>query len=204
VVGVLGAKPPRSLKGSDRVKVKEMCGRVMALFDEVTSFDLARNLDEYRFRIYEAMDSIQRELSVLVSPIMAVKDVTVKDGRADMGDDAQRPVHLKDKDDRNVSFEVIAPRHLLAEDGEYKLYYHKYPERISRRDEDDTAADEMELEISPEAQEAMVYGVCAYLCMNYEPEAYNTYIGRYTAFISNLLSARDSRPFLRARDGVEI
>jgi len=177
---------------------------VMALFDEVTSFDLARNLDEYRFRIYEAMDSIQRELSVLVSPIMAVKDVTVKDGRADMGDDAQRPVHLKDKDDRNVSFEVIAPRHLLAEDGEYKLYYHKYPERISRRDEDDTAADEMELEISPEAQEAMVYGVCAYLCMNYEPEAYNTYIGRYTAFISNLLSARDSRPFLRARDGVEI
>ena len=93
---------------------------------------------------------------------------------------------------------------IIVADGEYELYYEKNPSRISELGVNSTITNDKELEISPEAQEAMVYGVCAYLLMNDEPELYNAYMSRYMSLISNILAARDSRASALARGGVYI
>ena len=185
------------------MKVKEMTGRVMTLFNEVTGYDAYKDADEYRYRIYAAMDSIQRELAVLLSPIRAVKTVTAVGGRALMGSDVLRVRTIKDKNGHNVSFSLTGTGEIIVADGEYELYYDKYPAVISGGT-NTAQTDEAELEISPEAQEAMMYGVCAYLLMNDEPELYNAYTGRYMSLISNLSAARDGRISALARGGADI
>ncbi|MBE6008660.1 MAG: hypothetical protein E7235_05625 [Lachnospiraceae bacterium] len=186
------------------MKVKDMIGRVMVLFDEATGYDLVKDAYEYRYRIYDAMDSIQRELAVILSPIPAVKTISSVGGRADIGADVLRIRSLKDASGRNVCFSFGGVNEITVSDGDHELFYDRYPTRITNSSGDTAVIDEMELEISPEAQEAMVYGVCAYLLMNDEPELYNAYTGRYMSLVSNLLAARDSRPLALVRGGADI
>ncbi|MBQ2753003.1 MAG: hypothetical protein IJF29_02670 [Firmicutes bacterium] len=186
------------------MKVKDMINRVMGLFDEITGNDVIKDAEEYRYRIYEAMDSIQRELAVILSPITDVKTIISIDGHADTGSDVLRIRTLKDKNGRDVYFSCGVMNEIIVADGEYELYYEKNPSCISELGVNSTITNDKELEISPEAQEAMVYGVCAYLLMNDEPELYNAYMSRYMSLISNILAARDSRASALARGGVYI
>ncbi len=176
------------------MNVKEMVGRVMTALDEVTGFDLTKNTEAYRYRIYEAMDSIQQELSAFVSPIVREADASVSDGRFAVPREMRRVLRIFDKNGNNAEFSYITPGEIVIADGEYTIIYEKYPDVIRKVSEADTEVDLRELEISREAQEAMVYGVCAYLCINDEPELYNTYMNRYTAYMSNILSHRDLSP----------
>ena len=186
------------------MKVKDMICKVMVLFDEITGNDVIKDSEEYRYRIYDAMDSIQRELAVILSPITAVKVIRSEGGRADTGDDVLRIRALKHKNGSNAYFSCGRMNEIIVADGEYELFYEKYPSRIYYGGEGSVSVNDRELEISPEAQEAMVYGVCAYLLMNDEPELYNAYMSRYMSLISNILAARDNRASAFARGGVYI
>ena len=101
-------------------------------------------------------------------------------------------------------FVLIKPDILRIADGTYYVMYNKYPTKISAVQGDEESIGEIELEISKEAQEAMVYGVCALLCINDEPELYNTYMSRYTAYMTNIISRREQKPKANIRGGVAI
>ena len=47
-------------------------------------------------------------------------------------------------------------------------------------------------QISEEAQEAMVYGICAGLCINDEPELYSTYMQRYNGLIDSMITRKNN------------
>lgn len=174
----------------------------MTALDEVVGFDLVKNTETYRYRIYEAIDSIQQELSAFVSPIICYEKVNFSGGGYVISPKIRNIIRIFDKNGKNVPFSYVTPRVIDIAEGEYTIIYDKYPDVIRKLSEADVEVDLMELEITREAQEAMVYGVCAYLSINDEPELYNTYMNRYTAYMSNILSGRDTRPMAVINGGI--
>ncbi len=186
------------------MKVKEMMGKVMVALDEVTSFDLTANLEDYRFKIYEAMDSTQLELATMVSPIVSTKKIEATNGNIVLPEDLFELITIMKEDYSTAAYTVIKPDIIHISDGSYYVMYNKYPEKLSATANTAEDIGEMELEISKEAQEAMVYGVCALLCINDEPDLYNTYMSRYTAYMSNIINRREQKPKVSVRGGVAI
>ncbi len=184
------------------MNVKEMMGKVMVALDEVTSFDLTADIEEYRYKIYEAMDSTQRELAIMVSPIIETKEVITENGVLMLPEDMYELITIMREDYSGADFSFIKPDILRIEPGRYFIMYNRYPKIIKCLGDDDEKIEKAELEISKEAQEAMVYGVCAYLCINDEPDLYNTYMSRYTAYMTNILSRREQSPKAQVRGGV--
>lgn len=186
------------------MNVKEMMGKVMVALDEVTSFDLTANLEDYRYKIYEAMDSTQRELATMVSPILTSKLIEVKGNRLVLPDDLYELITIMREDYDRADFRYIKPDTLLIDDGKYYVAYNRYPQEISATGLTEAEIERIELEINKEAQEAMVYGTCALLCINDEPDLYNTYMSRYTAYMTNIINRREQKPKASVRGGVGI
>lgn len=187
------------------MNVKEMIGKAMVALDEATSFDLTANLEDYRYKIYEAIDSTQRELATMVSPIVETREVTATNGRMILPEDLFELITIMNKEDYSTAaFTLVRPDILRIADGEYYVMYNRYPTRISAAQGNEESIGQIELEISKEAQEAMVYGVCALLCINDEPELYNTYMSRYTAYMTNIINRREQKPKASIRGGVSI
>ncbi len=186
------------------MKVKDMMGKVMVALDEVTSFDLVANIEDYRYKIYEAMDSTQRELATMVSPIIKTKEMEALNGVLILPEDLFELITIMDKSYNRVSFSYIKPDILRIADGTYYVMYNSYPALLSATDATKEEIEEMELEISKEAQEAMIYGTCALLCINDEPDLYNTYMSRFTAYMTNIINRREQKPKADVRGGVKI
>lgn len=186
------------------MNVKEMIGKVMVALDEVTSFDLKANLEDYRYKIYEAIDSTQSELATMVSPIVETESITAINGSLKLPKDMFELITIMNEDYSTADFTLIKPDTIHISDGNYFVMYNKYPAKISAAEGTEESVEQMELEISREAQEAMIYGVCALLCINDEPDLYNTYMSRYTAYMTNIINRREQKPKVSIKGGVAI
>lgn len=187
------------------MKVKDMIGKVMVALDEAGSFSLTENLEDYRYKIYEAMDSTQRELATICNPIFETKEVTAENGKLILPEDLYELITIMNTDYSTADFTLVRPGEVRIADGDYYIMYNRYPKKISvANDAEERATQEMELEISKDAQEAMIYGVCAFLCINDEPDLYNTYMSRYTVYMTNIINRKEQKPKCSVRGGVAI
>ena len=120
-------------------------------------------------------------------------------------EDLYELITIMKMDYSTADFTLVRSGIVRIPDGEYYVMYNKYPKSISAAsDTEANAIQEMELEISKDAQEAMVYGVCALLCINDEPDLYNTYMSRYTVYMTNILNRKEQKPKCAVRGGVAI
>lgn len=179
--------------------LNEVMGKIMVALDEVSSFNLTADMGDYEFKMYEAIDSTQRELACLCSPIEKVSNLTAQDGVLVLPDDLYELLGIYDHNYKRVGFKKIERDKVLIDDGTYIVKFNRYPTAINN-----STPLSFELEIDKDAQEALIYGVCALLCINDDPEAYNTYIGRYTAYINSILSRKALRPNIVIEGGVDI
>lgn len=183
--------------------LKEAMGKVMVLLDEVTSHNLTQNMEEYEYKIYPLFDSVQRELAALCKPLEGEVTLEAAEGRLQLPAACYEALELWQAGKR-VSF-ITWGRELKRPDGTpwaagaYRLRCHLYPETITK----DTEAG-YRFEIEEDAQEVMLYGVCAGLCINDEPELYNTYLDRYNAGMSNILQRKAQRPEMMVKGGIRL
>lgn len=164
--------------------INEIIAKVMVALDEVTSSNLLANENDYIDKIYPLIDSVQKEIAAIVKSIKKYSDVTSVSKKIDMPDDCYELLKVYNTDGKPVTFFEFDGKIIIADgagDGTYKLYYNKYPDTVNA-DTDRTT----KLEISNECQEALVYGVCAGLTINDEPELYDTYMDRYTIMLANI------------------
>lgn len=178
---------------------EEIFKKVIVALDEAESTTLQTNMTDYKNKIYECADSCQRELAVFVSPVIKRKLVECTDGEIKLSDDCYEVLCLINTDDRKVSFENNGDGSLSAEDGEYIMKYNAYPKRFT----DSTALTEKP-EINEEAQEALVYGICAGLCINDEPELYSTYMARYNGLIDTIIARKNQYPRVKVYGGMRL
>ena len=183
-------------KEGERMTLKEILGRVMAALDEVTSFDLTANMEDYRYKIYEGVDATQRELAAICSPIVKTVKKTAENGVLILPEDLYELITIMDLNYEAAAFSYIRPDILRIDDGEYYIMYNAYPTRISELSDENS-----ELEISKDAQEALIYGVCAFLCINDEPDLYRTYMSRYTGYMNSIISRKNERPKATVKGG---
>lgn len=177
--------------------LKEVCEKVMAYMDEVSSENMLQNLNDDKYRIYAIIDSTQREIASLALPIKREVKLTAENKKITLPQDVYEPIALLDSEGDFATFKNFAPQSLfVSSDGEYTLFYHAYPTKITPQ-----TAQSAELEISPLGQDALVFGTCAGLFMNTEPKLYDTFMDRYTAALNNLISKNSNMPFVSVTGG---
>lgn len=177
--------------------LREAMGKAMVLLDEATGHNLTQNMEDYVYKFYPLFDSVQRELSVLCCPIEKETAAAVKDGRCPLPEDCLAPLRLL-RDGAPVGFETWG-KVLFAADGDYTLQYHAYPARIAKDTPDDYV-----FQIDGDAQEVMIYGVLAGVCINDEPDAYNAYLDRYNTGMTNLVQRRQQTATATWKGGIRL
>jgi len=173
--------------------------KVIVALDEAENGTLQTNMADYKNKIYECADSCQRELATFVSPIIKRKMVESVNGEIALPEDCYEVLKLIGEGEKRVSFKDNGDRTVEAESGEYIMKYNAYPKRVT----DETALTEKP-EISEEAQEALVYGICAGLCINDEPELYSTYVARYNGLIDAITARRNQYPRISVYGGIRL
>ena len=177
--------------------LKDAKEKVMVALDEVETSDLLQNIEDYENKLPDIFDSVQRELAMFCKPIEKWATVEVTDGYANVPKDCYelKRLYLNNK---TVSFNEIDNK-IFAEDGLYKALYYAYPSVI-----DENTEDKYEFEIDLDAQEAMIYGVCAGLCVNDDPEAYDVYLEKYNTFVVNIENRKNAQTKVRILGGVSL
>lgn len=170
--------------------VKEMIGKVMAALDEAENKPLWNNAADYETKIYAVIDSVQREIATAWAPIERSVVLNIKNGQAQLPADVYSITYMSNEDAWAYG------RTVFGDDGSLVVRYDAYPKTI------DSTMGEEALEISEEAQEAMVFGVCAGLCINDEPELYPVYLERFYGMMNTIHSRRQERPTGRVTGGV--
>lgn len=178
---------------------EEVFKKVVVMLDEAESTVLKTNMEDYKNKIYECADSCQRELAVFVSHIVKRRMTESIKGEIKLPEDCYEVLSLVDSDGNRASFEDCGEGILSAESGEYIMKYNAYPKRFT----ESTELSERP-EISEEAQEAMVYGICAGLCINDEPELYSTYMARYNGMIDTIISRKNQYPRVSIKGGIRL
>lgn len=178
--------------------LKKVLEKVMVALDEAESENLSLNMADYKNKIYECVDSCQRELAVFIDNILKTAEITVSGGAAILPDDCF-DINALYKGERQVSYERVTEKQMLAADGSYTLRYSAYPQRVNKN-----TSLEYELEVSKEAQEALIYGVCAGLCINDEPELYAVYMDRYNGLCQGITERKMRYPKASVRGGVRL
>lgn len=176
---------------------KDAKEKVMVALDDVESSDLLQNIEDYKNKLPDIFDSVQREIAVFYKPIEKYEQIIVNNGIANVPNDCYEFKRLY-KGIVPISFKELNKK-IYAEDGEYTAYYYAYPTVIDSETEED-----FEFEISPDAQEAMIYGVCAGLCINDDPEAYDVYLEKYNNYIANIENRKNTEPKIRIVGGIRI
>lgn len=177
--------------------LKDAKEKVMVALDEVESSDLLQNVEDYENKLPDIFDSVQRELAMYCKPVEKWADMEIVNGYAGIPSDCYefKRLYLNNK---AVSFDEMDKK-IYADDGIYKGYYYAYPSVIDEKTED-----EYEFEIDADAQEAMIYGVCAGLCINDDPEAYDVYLERYNTCVANIEERKKSQAKAKIIGGVTL
>ena len=181
------------------MKVIDVIGKIMVNLDEVTSSNLVTNSGEYIDKIYPLIDTIQREIATIVKPIKKYSTVVSSNLQIDFPTDCFEFLRVYNTDLSPVKYQIINGIIYVEDDGTYTLYYNKYPDTI-----DVNTPNETELEIDKDCQEALVYGVCAGICINDEPELYDTYSDRYNTMLANITSRMQNNSTARIVGGLRI
>lgn len=179
--------------------INDVIGKAMSKLDEVTSSNLTANAADYINKIFPSIDTIQMEIATNVKPIEKYLTLSSVNLAIDVPVDCFKFLKVYDTDYSPVSFNLIDNKIRLDEDGTYVLYYNKYPEKITSSTPLTT-----ELEIDKDCQEALVYGVAAELCINDEPELYDTYLDRYNTLLVNIINRIQSNATARIVGGLRI
>ena len=169
--------------------LKDIFNKVAVAMDEV-------DLSDYMQKIYECADSVQREIAVFALPI--VKHVVLKAqwGRIELPDDCYEPLALA-VGNTKIRYTSTEDGFLLCKDGEYDLKYNAYPTQITPKTPLST-----NLDIAKEGSQAMVYGICAGLCINDEPELYSAYMDRYNGILDAIITRKNRYPYAKITGGV--
>lgn len=165
--------------------INQIIEKIMVALDEVTSSNLLANQAEYIDKIMPLIDSVQREIATIVKTIKKFSDVVSVNKKISIPVDCYNLLKVYDADMKAISHSVYNNIVYITDDsvsdGTFTLFYNKYPNFINASTNKTT-----ELEIDKEAQEALVYGVCALLLINDEPELYDTYTDKYNTMLSNI------------------
>ena len=84
-------------------------------------------------------------------------------------------------------------------DGTYTVEYNAVPATITA----DTL-DTYELQIDEDGCEALIYGVCALICINDEPDLYAIYVNSYNVAKQNIVERRQTHSFCTVSGGIDI
>lgn len=183
--------------------IEQIIGKIMVALDEVTSSNLVSNESEYIDKIFPLIDSVQREISSIINPIKKYQEVVSINKRMDMPSDCYELLKVYDMDLSPIHYIVYNGKILIMDeslsDGTFMLYYNKYPDAISASTPRTT-----ELEISKECQEALVYGICAGLTINDEPELYDTYSDKYNVMLANIQARKQNGAIAKMVGGLRI
>jgi hypothetical protein len=153
--------------------------KIMIELDENGEVDVLANVVDYNAKLPDIFNTVQRELAMFCKPVEKVIDIVVENGYYTKPNDCY-VVKAIYKDNKRVTFNTVANR-IITDDGEYKMLYEALPDNINEDTDDD-----YEFEIDVDCQEAMIHGVCAQICINDEPELYQTYFERYNLAIANI------------------
>ena len=153
--------------------------KIMIELDESGEVDVLENIGDYSSKLPDIFNTVQKELAMFCKPVEKVIDITVEGGYLTKPQDCY-VIKALYNGEKNVNFRLMADR-IIAENGQYKMVYEAIPENIEEDTEDD-----YEFEIDVDCQEAMIHGVCAQICINDEPELYQTYFERYNLAIANI------------------
>lgn len=184
------------------MNIKDVIGKIMVNLDEVTSSNLVANTADYIHKIYPLIDTIQTEIATQVKPIEKYISFESENKRIDLPADCYEFLKVYDSDLSPVNFFKYNGKIYLIEakeDATFTLYYNKYPDMI-----DSNSSDNTELEIDKECQEALIYGVCAGLTINDEPELYDTYLDKYNTMIANIVARKQNNTKARLVGGLRI
>lgn len=183
--------------------INQIIEKIMVALDEVTSSNLLANQAEYIDKIIPLIDSVQREIATVIKPIKKFSDLVSVSKKIDVPTDCYELLKVYDADMKALSYGVYNNKIYLTDesitDGTFTLFYNKYPNTINA-----STVKTTELEIDKETQEALVYGVCAKLTINDEPELYNTYRDEYNTMLSNIQARAISGATARLVGGLDI
>lgn len=177
--------------------LEEAKRKVMIELDESGEITVLENIDDYIAKLPDIINTVQKELAMFCKEIETESNITIANGYANKPTDCYI-VNALVQDDTECDFRELG-RRIYAENGDYTLRYQKLPDDI-----DDTTPDTYEFEIDKDAQEAMIHGICAQICINDEPELYQTYFERYNLAIANIQDKMAKTTKLRFSGGVSL
>lgn len=171
--------------------INQIVEKILVALDEISSANLLGNQAEYIDKIIPLIDSVQLEIATIIKKIKKYSEAVSVSKKIDVPADCFEFLKVYDTDMKPLHYGIYNGKiYLLDEevtDGTFTLYYNKYPEKITA-----STLKTSELEISKECQEALVFGVCASLTINDEPELNNTYTDKYNVMLSNIQSTMNS------------
>lgn len=179
--------------------LKEIFEKVMVALDEAENESLSTNMEDYKNKIYDCADSCQRELAVFIDNIIKMTTLVAQGGVAHLPSDCFEIKGIYDSNNCYVSYDQVNNEQVWIADGSYQLKYAAYPQKI-----DNNTRLSYELEISKEAQEALIYGICAGLCINDEPELYSTYMDRYNGLCQSITERKIRYPKAKVVGGIRL
>lgn len=153
--------------------------KIMIELDESGEGSALENINDYAVKLPDIFNTVIKELAMFCKPVEKVMDIVVEDGYYTKPEDCY-VVKAIYKDNKRITFSIVADR-IITDNGEYKMLYEALPDNI-----DENTDDDYEFEIDVDCQEAMIHGVCAQICINDEPELYQTYFERYNLAIANI------------------
>lgn len=182
--------------------LNDVIGKVMVKLDEVTSSNLTANAADYINKIYPSIDTIQTEIATNIKPIEKYITLESVNKRIDVPVDCFKLLKVYDVDlspKRFLNYNKVIYMVDEEVDAPFTLFYQKYPEKITSSTPNTT-----ELEIDKDCQEALVYGVAAELCINDEPELYDTYLDRYNTMLATITTRMQNNTIARLVGGLRI
>jgi len=161
------------------VTLEEAKRKIMIELDESGDINPLENIEDYNTKLPDIFNTIQKELAMFCKPIEKIIDVVVEDGQYKKPDDCYVIKRIY-KNGEIMDYDSVADV-IIIPNGEYKVLYESIPSNI-----DADTTEDYEFEIDVDCQEAMIHGVCAQICINDEPELYQTYFERYNLAIANI------------------
>ena len=153
--------------------------KIMIELDESGEGSALENINDYAVKLPDIFNTVQKELAMFCKPVEKVIDIEVENSYYVEPDDCY-VVKAIYKGTERMTFDRVADV-IKIDNGTYKMVYEAIPANIDENTEDD-----YEFEIDVDCQEAMIHGVCAQICINDEPELYQTYFERYNLAIANI------------------
>ena len=174
--------------------------KVMAYLDEIDSPSLLANIGDYINKMYPIIDSVQKELAFMVCPVKKEQEVTAESGELALPDDLYEITGIKGEDGGTLTLYYRDNRTLKnVPDGTYTVSYNAIPATIAAG-----TPDTYQLEIDEEGCEALIYGVCALICINDEPDLYVIYKNNYDIKCQNIIERKQSHSFVTITGGIDL